>query len=236
MRKTFSILTLAAALAGGLWAEADSGVTPDDAWHMLAAGNERFARDLAVRPHADAERRRTLSHLQEPFAVVLGGTDSRVCPEIIFDQGLGDLLVLRSPAGLVKDEVQVGALENAVAESGVHLIVVLGNSHSQELRSAATNAGAEGPRGALAADLKPALDEAGDRVGGLSVGDLAREAVEKNVLFQMKQILLQSKLIRSKVEDGSVKLIGGVYQLENSRVQWLGEHPSEKAIEEGKRP
>jgi carbonic anhydrase len=236
MRKTFSILTLAAALAAGLWAEADSGVSADDAWHMLVTGNERFARELAVHPHADSERRRVLSHKQEPFAAVLACTDSRVAPEIIFDQGLGDLLVLRSPAELVKDEAQIGALENAVALSGVHLIVVLGHSHCDELRAAAANQGAEGPRGQLAADLKPALDEAGDRVGGLSGSDLAREAIEKNVLYQMKQILLQSPLIKGKVEDGSVKLIGGVYHLENSRVQWLGEHPSEKAIEEGQRP
>ena len=236
MRKTFSILTVAALAAAGLWAEADSGVTADDAWHMLAAGNERSARELAVHPHVDGERQRVLSHKQEPFAAVLACTDSRVAPEIIFDQGLGDLLVLRSPAELVKDDAQVGALENAVSESGVHLIVVLGHSHCDELRDAVRNAGKDGAQGALAADLKPALDEAGDRVGGLSGSDLAREAIEKNVLYQMKQILLQSPLIRSKVEDGSVKLIGGVYQLENSRVQWLGEHPSEKAIEEGKRP
>jgi len=236
MRKTFSILTLAAALAAGLLAEASSGVTAEDAWHMLAAGNERFARELALHPHADAEHRRVLSHKQEPFAAVLGCTDSRVVPEAVFDQGLGDLLVLRSPAELVKDEVQVGALENAVALSGVHLIVVLGHSHCDELKAAEGNRGEEGPRGALARDLKPAQDEAGDRVGGLSGGDLTREGVEKNVLFQMKRILKLSPMIAAKVEDGSVQLIGAVYQLENSRVQWLGRHPSEKAIEEGKRP
>jgi carbonic anhydrase len=236
MRKTFSILTLAAALAAGLWAEADSGVTGDDAWHMLAVGNERFARELTVHPHADAEHRRLVSHKQEPFAAVVSCTDSRVVPEIIFDQGLGDLLVLRSPAELVKDEVQVGALENAVLEHGVNLIVVLGHSHCDELKSAVVNRDADGAQGCLAQALKPALDEASDRVGGLSGGDLARESIEKNVLFQIKKILKLSPKIEAKVEAGKVQVIGAVYQLENSRVQWLGRHPSEKAIEEGKRP
>jgi carbonic anhydrase len=80
------------------------------------------------------------------------------------------------------------------------------------------------------------VDEARDKVGGLSGEDLLREATEKNVMQQIKQVLKLSPLIAAKVAEGKVKVLGGIYQLENNRVQWLGEHPSEKAIIEGKKP
>jgi carbonic anhydrase len=241
MRKTLSILSLAGLLAARL-AAADpnpaAGVSPDDALRMLSAGNERFARNLVVRPHVDAERLRALAHQQQPFAAVVACSDSRVAPELLFDQGLGDLFVVREQGNIIKSEVEVGSLEYAVQHLGVNLVVVLGHSKCDAVKAAIAGVKKDdhSSMDELAADLKPAVDEARDKVGGLTGDDLQREATEKNVMFEIKQLLKLSPLIADKVAKGQVKVLGGVYQLENNRVQWLGEHPSEKAIIEGKKP
>lgn len=239
MRKTLSTLSLALMVAAGLRAEGPSAsVSPQDAWRMLAEGNERFARNLVLHPHVDPERLRILTHAEEPFAAVVACADSRVAPEIIFDQGLGDLFVLRNAGEIVKSEVEIGSLEYAVDKLGVRLIVVLGHSHCDILTAAIHGVPKDdnGSVDKLAADLQPAIEEARDKVGGLKGDDLIREATEMNVLQQMKQILKLSPRIAKLVEDGKLKVVGGVYTLENNRVQWLGEHPSEKAVIEGKKP
>jgi carbonic anhydrase len=241
MRRFLTILSLAGMLALGLHADegtASPGVAPEEAWRMLDSGNDRFARGLVLRPHVDAERQRELSHRQRPWAVVVAGSDSRVVPEIIFDQGLGDLYVLRNGGSIIKSEVEVGSIEYAVKRLGVRLVVVLGNSKSGEVRAAVEGVAKsdKDSLGQLAGDMQAPVAEASDKVGGLSGEALVAEAVEKNVLYQMKELLKLSPLIAARVESGDVKVVGGVYHLENSRVDWLGEHPSQKAIVEGKKP
>lgn len=244
MRKILSVLALACLMAAGagLFADdgpktAEPGVAPEEAWRMLAQGNERFARGLVLRPHVDAERLRELSHTQRPWAVVVAASDSRVVPEIIFDQGLGDLYVLRNAGNIIKTEVEVGSIEYAVQHLGARLILVLGNSRSDLMKDAV-----EGGRddksaaGLMEGDMKPALDEAHDKVGGLTGEALMRESTEKNVLFEIKQLLKLSPVVADKVESGKVMVVGGIYHLENSRVEWIGEHPSEHDILEGKKP
>ena len=202
MRKTLSILGLASLLAAGLAAAvADPGVASDDALRMLSAGNERFARNLVLHPHVDAERLRGLAHREQPFAAVVACADSRVAPEVVFDQGLGDLYVLRNQGNIVKTEVEVGSLEYAVTKLGVNLIVVLGHSKCTAVAEAVRGVKKDehSSLGLLAADLKAPVDEARDKVGGLSGDDLLREATEKNVLYQMKELLKASPLIAAKV-------------------------------------
>lgn len=242
MRKTLSLIGLTALLAAGLNAAgpktASPGVDPKEAWRMLAAGNERFARNLVLRPHADAEHRRQLGHGEAPWAAVVGCSDSRVTPEIVFDQGMGDLFVVRNEGNLIKHETEVGSLEYAVKELGTRLIVILGHEKCEAVTAAVHGVAKDDSSSLdeLAADLKPAVDEARDKVGGLQGDPLVQAAVERNVLFQMKQLLQASPLIAQLVEEGKVMVVGGVYDLENSRVNWLGEHPSEKAVIEGKKP
>jgi carbonic anhydrase len=245
MRKILTVLGLACMLAAGsgLFADEDSkhavpGVAPEEAWRMLAQGNERFAGGLVLRPHMDAERLRELSHAQHPWAVVVAASDSRVVPEIIFDQGLGDLFVLRNAGAIVKTEVEVGSIEYAVEKLGARLILVLGNSRSDLMKDAVAGGGQDdkSAAGLMESDLKPALDEAHDKVGGLTGEALMRESTEKNVLYQIKELLKLSPVIADKVEAGKVMVVGGVYHLENSRVEWIGEHPSEHDILEGKKP
>lgn len=242
MRKTLSMIGLVAMVAAGLQAAghktASPGVSPDEAWRMLSAGNERFARNLVLRPHADAEHRRELANGQAPWAAVVTCSDSRLAPEILFDQGLGDLFVVRDAGNSAKHATEVGSLEYAVEHLGTRLIVILGHSKCGAVTAAVKGVPKDDHSSIdeLAAELKPAADEARDKVGGLSGAPLVEAAIERNVLMQMKQLLQASPVIAEMVEEGKVKVVGGIYDLENSRVNWLGEHPSEKAVIEGKKP
>ena len=101
-------------------------MNPQATMQFLLDGNRRFVEDRLERPHADGTRRRELVGGQKPLAAVLGCSDSRVPPELVFDQGLGDLFVVRS-AGQLADDSNLGSLEFAVAVLGVRLIVVLGH-------------------------------------------------------------------------------------------------------------
>lgn len=99
---------------------------PREAWLRLAVGNDRFAGGKAAHPRQTADRRKALVAGQRPFACVLGCVDSRVPPELIFDQGIGDLLTVRS-AGEVLDEAVLGSVEYGVEHLEIPLVVVLGH-------------------------------------------------------------------------------------------------------------
>lgn len=241
MRKILSILSLAALVAAGLHAEgpasASPGVSPAAAWHMLVLGNDRFASLLGLGPHQSAAQRRVLSTRQRPWAVVVGDSDSRVTPEFIFDLGLGDLYVVRDAADIINAEPEVASVEYGVQRLGARLVVVLGHTGDGVVKDALEGGFKTGSAtGRLAAQIAPAVDEARDRVGGLSGDTLKAAADEKNVLLQMKRLLKESPYLASKVEDGDIKVIGGVYDLDNGRVRWLGEHPDQEQILEGKKP
>jgi carbonic anhydrase len=244
MRKTLSTLGLlaflatAAALQAADHKSASPGVAPDEALKMLAKGNERFARAMALKPHQDAERRRDLVGGEHPYAAVVACSDSRLTPETIFDAGLGDLYVVRDAGNSVQGTLQVASVEYAVKELGTNLILVLGHAGCDAVKDAVKGV-AKDEHSSIdeaAALLKAPVDEAKDKVGGLKGDALVEEAVERNVLFQMKELLKTSPLIAAKVDKGEIKLIGGIYDLDNGLVRWLGEHPSQEQVLEGKKP
>lgn len=133
-------------------------ITPEIAWAELAAGNERFATGTATHPHADAARLAEVVAGQHPRAAVLGCADSRVPAELVLDQGVGDLFVVRT-AGMVVDDVALGSLQFAVEALGVPLVVVLGHESCGAVRAArAVAAGSttvSGPLRAVAAGVAP---------------------------------------------------------------------------------
>jgi carbonic anhydrase len=240
MRKislTLALLALALQAAAASH-EHGASVAPKAAWHMLSEGNDRFAKGLALKPHADSERVRELTGEQKPFAVVVGCSDSRVAPEIVFDQGLGDLYVLRSAGNFTEGDTNLGSIEYAVQHLGVRLVVVLGHEKCEAVTAAVQGVKKDDKSkyDELVARLKPAADEAHDRVAGLEGDELVAAAVEKNVFFQIHNLLKGSPLVAEKVKAGELEVVGGVYNMINGRVRWLGQHPSEKAILEGKKP
>lgn len=109
--------------------------TPRSAWEALRAGNDRFVAGTNAHPNQDAARRAETASGQQPFAIVLGCSDSRVAAEIVFDQGLGDLFVVRT-AGHVVDTSVLGSLEFGVGVLGCPLVVVLGHDSCGAVKAA----------------------------------------------------------------------------------------------------
>ncbi|RIQ11280.1 carbonic anhydrase, partial [Jiangella rhizosphaerae] len=136
----------------------------DDVWAVLAAGNERFASGRPRHPHEDRPYRESLVSGQHPIACVLSCADSRVAPELVFDQGLGDLFTVRS-AGEVLDDAVVGSIEYAVEHVAVPLVVVLGHAGCGAVRAAVEVVrGGPAPAGSIAA-LVRAIEPAVRTVG-----------------------------------------------------------------------
>jgi carbonic anhydrase len=126
----FSLIVLLSALVASATAsEEESGISGEQALQKLMEGNARFASGNLTHPDQSADRRSELVFGQHPFAIVVGCSDSRFPPEVVFDQGLGDIFVIRT-AGQVMDNVTLASIEYAVEHLNVPLVVVLGHLDS----------------------------------------------------------------------------------------------------------
>ncbi|SHN45609.1 carbonic anhydrase [Cryptosporangium aurantiacum] len=196
--------------------------TPDEAYALMVAGNARFAAGTPARPNQDDARRVQLVAGQEPFAAVLGCADSRVPAEIVFDQGLGDLFVCRT-AGPIVDFAVLGSIEFAIAYLHVPLVVVMGHESCGALKAAAeTASGTLEPGGSvrdLVEKVLPITLQA-QREGGTKDEQLSR-AIGYNVTRVINLLIERSPVIADAVADGSVKLVGAVYELDGGRARFL---------------
>ncbi|MEX0875767.1 MAG: carbonic anhydrase [Actinomycetota bacterium] len=188
----------------------------DEALRALLDGNRRYVGKETVHPDRSEERRAALTGGQEPFATILGCSDSRVPAEIVFDQGLGDLFVVRT-AGHVVDEAVLGTLEFGVSELGVPLIFVLGHERcgAVEVTNRAIDdpADAEGSTRSLIEAIMPALVRASNRPG-----DLLNNAVRANIEMTIER-LEASPVIASALSQGKIKIAGGLYDLDTGLVE-----------------
>src|SRR5690242_14499453 len=162
--------------------KADDKVTADSALAELKTGNEHHMSHRYQHPHESAERQRELVQGQNPHAEILSCADSRVPPEIVFDQGLGDLFVVRV-AGNVATDTELGSLEYGAEHLHIPLLVVLGHERCGAVTAAVEGGAAEGHIAALINLLKPAVD----KTHGLP-GDLVANAVRTNVELVVKQL------------------------------------------------
>lgn len=196
--------------------------SPREALERLLQGNERFVSSQPLYPNTSAEHRARLREGQSPFAVVVGCSDSRVSVELLFDQGFGDLFVVRN-AGHVLGRSTQASIEFAVAQLGVGAVFVLGHESCgavagtvQFLEDGTTLPG-EMP---LLVDLvRPHLDPAAPREG----------AVERHVRGTIEDLLASSELVREALRAGEVVVAGGVYWLEDGRVRLVWEQEAEAA-------
>ena len=192
-----------------------SSPSADDALKRLLEGNGRFVAGTPSHPHQSADRRATLTGGQAPFAVILTCADSRVAPEIYFDQGLGDLFVLRN-AGNVLDDHIVGSIEYAVEHLHTKLIVVVG--HSQCGAVAATVAGGHAPGHihSIVESIQPSLAVA-RKLQGDAVDNTVRVHARR-----VAEILSQvDPIVGEAVKAGHVKVAAGRYDLASGRVEIL---------------
>ncbi len=189
----------------------------DAALSKLLEGNKRFiSGNLALKSTGDA-RRKELSKAQHPSAIVVACSDSRVAPEIIFDQGLGDLFVVRS-AGNVLDPILVSSIEYALEHLHAPLLIVLGNDKSDVVSTAleATEK-TEDNIWTILRKILPAVKKATARGG--TKEDILNNAVRENVLLQQKYLLRKSPVVKKLIASGDLKVVAGMYHLDSGVIE-----------------
>jgi carbonic anhydrase len=204
-----------------LTADAQQALTPAQVLADLKAGNERFvAGNLTPRDY-NAQAAATASG-QYPKAVILSCLDSRVPPEIIFDQGIGDIFVGRV-AGNFEDTGMLGSFEFATKVAGSKLIVVLGHTSCGAIKGAANDV----ELGNLTATLDNFDDaiararEATEGADDASNPELVNVAIEENVRQTIADMLEASPVIAEMVDNGELAIAGGIYDLATGQVRWL---------------
>ena len=180
-------------------------MTADEALERLLEGNQRFTNGAPEAPRRDGRRRAEQAESQTPFAVVLGCADSRVPPEILFDQGIGDLFVVRVAGNIAVDEVTLGSIEFGVAILGCPLLLVLGHEKCGAVR-AAVDAAADGEPGG--GHLGALVDAVLPAVTGDDVDAAVRANVRRQVAL-LKETFPQAEIAgaRYALESGHVELV-----------------------------
>ena len=225
------ILVLAAALiAPALASSAGSGLSADDSLRLLKEGNARYLEGKPRHPHQDRERRAlTTGQGQHPLAAVLTCSDSRVPVEIIFDQGIGDIFVVRV-AGNVAATDEVGSVEYAVDHLDTPLVVVLGHTRCDAVSAVVDDAKLPPNIAALVEPIKPAVAKAREANPEAAAGALLAAAIKANVWQAIEDIFHKSKNIAGKVKAGKARVLGALYELDTGQVQWLGPHPNQDKL------
>ncbi|HKW45967.1 MAG TPA: carbonic anhydrase [Gemmatimonadaceae bacterium] len=193
----------------GMGAGFANPITPDEALAELRAGNERYVSNRMTSIHQDlaALRQQTVSE-QHPFAAVLGCADSRVAVELLFDQSIGRLFVVRVAGNVAAPEV-IASLEYAVADLGVGAVVVLGHANCGAVKAALKSEQVPGQISSLYPYLRPAVER--------GAGDL-QQAVEANAQHQAELLRTSSIVIRDALGKRTIAVTAAVYDLSSGRV------------------
>lgn len=190
----------------------------EQALQRLKKGNERFAGDSPKHPRADASWRSELLAGQHPFAVIVGCSDSRVPPELIFDQGAGDLFIVRVAGHAIDDDV-VGSIAYAVRHLGTRLVVVLGHGDCGAITAALAPKSDRHQEPVSIRRLLERLDPAMQEVPpGLPDNERIQVAVEANVSWTVNRLQSQPDY---KIALAEATIVGAVYDLETGRVSFL---------------
>jgi carbonic anhydrase len=199
----------------------DSPASADAALARLMEGNARFVRGERRSTRKAVETLSELVEGQHPFATILGCSDSRVPPELIFDVEFGDLFIIRVAGNVVSPEVS-GSLQYAGTHLQTQLFMVLGHEGCGAVQAAlaAKFQGAQ-ERSHIQLLLENIIPGLGDIDSRLSPQQMLQRAVESNVRWSMRQIL-ETPEGRARVAEGRVKLVGAVYAIASGRVRLLG--------------
>src|SRR5215216_3563846 len=200
-------------------------ISAREALTRLREGNLRFTSNLrGSQVDLDQRRRAELTQAQEPFAIILGCSDSRVPAEMVFDQGLGDLFVIRVAGNIVAPS-QVGSVEFAAARFGTRLVVVLG--HSQCGAIMATVEELRRPTENQSRNLRAIVDRVRPSVEGLLATDLRHDldtlvtqAVRANIRASANHLRHGSPILEQLIQDEGLLVVGAEYSLETGMVEF----------------
>jgi carbonic anhydrase len=199
--------------------EMQQAKTPEAALKRLQDGNERFVAGQAL--HCDLlEQVRSTAQKQAPFAAVLGCIDSRVPPELVFDQNIGDLFVARIAGNIASDDI-IGSLEFATAVAGAKLVVVLGHSECGAVKGAIDDVRLGSLTGVLQ-QIRPALTSL-DYKGVPSSKDkaLVQRVAERNARDAAARLSSRSAAIAGLVREGKLKIVYAMHDVATGRVSWF---------------
>jgi carbonic anhydrase len=227
MRKTqlVSCLTIASLLVANQFARAadpahsdQPSVAPAEAISKLKEGNARYTSGSLQHPGQSAERRTELARTQHPFASIVSCSDSRVPPEIVFDQGLGDLFIVRVAGNLINDE-GLGSIEYSVDHLGARLILVLGHQRCGAVDAARETIAAKGKAPGHIQSLVTAIKPAVEATAKEDL-DATIKANVKNVVQALRS---STPILKAEVDSGKIKVIGGYYSVDTGAVTFLDE-------------
>jgi carbonic anhydrase len=177
----------------------------------LKEGNLRFATSKVSNGKPTAARRTETAQAQHPFAIIVGCADSRTAPELIFDQNLGDLFVIRT-AGNLADDHALGTIEYGVSQLGARLVVVLGHERCGAVKAALASDHAPGHIDSLVRDIQPAVMAAKGKPG---------DALDATITENARQVAAQ---IKTKAVLGDlakeVRILFAIYDLDTGKVEW----------------
>ncbi|MBS1507894.1 MAG: carbonic anhydrase [Bacteroidetes bacterium] len=193
-----------------------TSTSPDEALIRLKEGNQRFVNGKSTKPRQDFMRIKEVAAGQKPFATIVGCSDSRVPSEIIFDQGLGDLFIVRT-AGQVSTYASWGSIEFAEEILGTKLIVVLGHTNCGAVGAAVNLPEVPGHIVTLINAIKPAVE----KVRKKSPDNLLNASIRENINMQVEQLKNLEPILAKRVKENSVKIIGALYDLESGKIEFF---------------
>ena len=231
MRRVITLMTMLLVAANVCVAsEHDPGVTPEQAMERLREGNSRFHSAKSIHPNIGPSRlHKTAEGGQHPFATILTCSDSRVPVELVFDQGVGDIFVVRV-AGNVCGEHEAGTIEYGVDHLKTPLLVVLGHSRCGAVTAVATDAKLPGNIPALVRGIRPAVEKAKKLHPDQHSRELVPAATRCNVWQAIHDLFVQSPMTRELVAGGKLKVVGAIYQVDSGKIDWLGTHPEQTRL------
>ncbi len=201
-----------------------------EALERLREGNRRFAANESQHSIGNEARRRELVDGQEPFAVILGCSDSRAPAEIVFDQGIGDLFVVRVAGNVVQPSL-IGSVEFACSKFGTRLVVVLGHSHCGAIQ--ATLEALQSPQqgvseniGAIAEFIRPSVESVLASDQDADADDIVEKAVRANVRASAERLRHASDIIAELERDDGLVIVGAEYSLETGLVDFFDGVPA----------
>lgn len=189
--------------------------SPEAALQRLLDGNARYVAGHAEHPNQSVARRVEVVAGQEPFAVIVTCSDSRVAPELYFDQGIGDLFVVRDAGNILNDHV-IGSIEYAVEHLHASIILVVGHEKCGAVAAAIAGGRAEGRIGTIIEAIRPAVKETRNQAG-----DKTDNAIRGNARRVAKTLAVTAPILSHAVQTGEIKIFAARYDLSSGRVELL---------------
>lgn len=186
-----------------------------DSMDKLVQGNSRYVNSNTVCHDDWSAKRLAIAEKQKPFAIVLTCSDSRVPPEIVFDQTLGDLFVVRV-AGNIVDEFAIGSIEYGVSILGANLVVVLGHSNCGAVDAALKGLKFDNH----IQDVLNAIQPAVEATKG-ATGNMLEKVIKANVTIVEEKLRKSKPVLAKALENGTIKICGAYYDLETGKVEFL---------------